>query len=90
MMRAVPLLCLALTIPALAADRSYATRKAFMLENPCPATGQVKGKCPGWIVDHIVPLCAGGRDEPWNLQWQTVEDAKAKDRIEVRECRGRR
>lgn len=79
-----------LTIPASAADRSYKTRKAFMLENPCPATGETKGKCPGWIVDHIVPICAGGRDEPWNLQWQTVEDAKAKDRIEVRECRAAR
>lgn len=78
---------LAVAMPAGAAERSYKTRKAFMLENPCPATGQVKGKCPGWIVDHIVPICAGGRDEPWNLQWQTVEDSKAKDRIEVRECR---
>jgi hypothetical protein len=31
---------------------------------------------------HIVPLKGGGADEPGNMQWQTKEAAKAKDRIE--------
>lgn len=33
--------------------------RAFRAESPCPATDQVKGACPGWHVDHIIPLCAG-------------------------------
>jgi 2',3'-cyclic-nucleotide 2'-phosphodiesterase (5'-nucleotidase family) len=33
-------------------------------------------------VDHIVALKHGGADEPENMQWQTVEEAKAKDRVE--------
>jgi hypothetical protein len=34
------------------------------------------------VVDHIVPLNRGGQDEPSNMQWQTVAETKAKDRIE--------
>jgi len=37
---------------------------------------------PGHVVDHIIPLKRGGLDEPNNMQWQTVTDAKAKDRVE--------
>ncbi len=44
-------------------------------------TGYPHGR-PGWIVDHIFALCKGGKDEPANMQWQTVKDAKKKDRIE--------
>jgi hypothetical protein len=42
----------------------------------------VAGACPGYVVDHIIPLKRGGADEPANMQWQTVAEAKAKDRIE--------
>lgn len=41
---------------------------------------------PGYVVDHIVPLCAGGADASSNMQWQTVEEAKVKDRQERTEC----
>jgi hypothetical protein len=34
------------------------------------------------VVDHVVPLKRGGLDAPSNMQWQTIADAKAKDRIE--------
>jgi hypothetical protein len=34
------------------------------------------------LVDHIIPLKSGGADKPENMQWQTREVAKAKDRIE--------
>ena len=40
------------------------------------------GLCPGYVVDHIVPLKRGGSDAPENMQWQTRGQAKAKDRVE--------
>jgi len=69
--------------------RSASAKAAFKRAHPCPATGQSRGACPGYVVDHIEPLCAGGPDEPDNMQWQTVEDAKGKDREERKLCRRR-
>jgi hypothetical protein len=63
-------------------ERSQAARAAFKREHPCPATQQPKGPCPGYIIDHVIALKRGGADSPANMQWQTVEDAKAKDRVE--------
>jgi hypothetical protein len=40
----------------------------------------------GFVVDHIVPLACGGADAPSNMQWQTVEQARAKDKVERRGC----
>lgn len=62
---------------------------AFRNLNPCPATGLAAGACPGWVVDHIIPLSVYGPDTPENMQWQTVEDAKKKDRLEYRAYRAR-
>jgi hypothetical protein len=81
------LLALALAACTSAAPRSRAVRAEFMREHPCPATSATQGACHGWIVDHVEPLCAGGQDAPANMQWQTVEEAKAKDRLEVARCR---
>lgn len=69
-----------LPISALARDRS--ARRAFHREHPCPSTGRRSGACPGYIVDHVQPLKRGGADSPHNMQWQTREDAKRKDRTE--------
>jgi hypothetical protein len=62
--------------------RSEPARATFQRLNPCPATGKATGRCPGYVLDHIVPLKKGGLDKPWNMQWQTKAEAKAKDRIE--------
>lgn len=67
--------------------RSQQMRHAFKKLHPCPANGHRKGPCPGYVIDHVVPLCAGGPDRISNMQWQTVADAKAKDRLERVECR---
>jgi 5-methylcytosine-specific restriction endonuclease McrA len=34
------------------------------------------------VIDHVVPLKRGGADSAENMQWQSREDAKAKDRVE--------
>lgn len=60
--------------------RSQAARHSFMI-----LTGFPKGR-PGYIIDHVVPLACGGADSPFNMQWQTVADAKAKDKTERVGC----
>jgi len=34
----------------------------------------------------MVPLACGGADSPGNMQWQTVGEAKAKDKVERKGC----
>jgi len=41
---------------------------------------------PGHVVDHTVPLACGGADSPSNMQWQTVGEAKGKDKVERKGC----
>ena len=62
--------------------RSAAARDEFKHSNPCPATGRSFGACPGYVIDHVQALKHGGSDTPSNMQWQTKEAAKAKDRVE--------
>jgi hypothetical protein len=70
--------------------RSSAQRSAFVHATHCPSTGRARGPCPGYVVDHIVPLCAGGADRPRNMQWQTIAAARAKDVEERALCRRRK
>ncbi len=87
---------LLLAVPLLAGakqPRSAAAKAEFQRVNPCPSTGERRGKCPGWVKDHKTALdCAKTQEErksldvASNLQWQTVADAKAKDRWERRAC----
>ncbi len=62
--------------------RSTKAKDDFRKRNPCPSTGRTSGACPGYVIDHITPLKRGGADDPTNMQWQTKESAKAKDKIE--------
>lgn len=80
------LLALVLLAPSGEA-REKAQRATFQRLHPCPANGNRSGPCPGYVVDHVKPLCAGGADHPSNMQWQTVAEAKVKDRAELAECR---
>ncbi len=42
----------------------------------------IAGTCEGYVIDHIVALKRGGPDAPANMQWQTVAEAREKDRVE--------
>jgi hypothetical protein len=85
----VLLLCLAQIADA-ATVRSAAARAEFIRENPCPPTGQRRGACARWEVDHIVPLKCSGADHKSNMQWLTVEDHRMKTKAEARWCRVKR
>ena len=82
-------LALAAQLALATTHRDPAQRRDFMHQHPCPNTGKTKGRCPGYVVDHIKPLCAGGADHPSNMQWQTREEAKNKDRLEREQCKRR-
>jgi hypothetical protein len=56
--------------------RSSKAKYEFMKQSGYP-----KGR-PGYVVDHIIPLKKGGCDCPSNMQWQTKEEAKRKDKWE--------
>jgi hypothetical protein len=81
---------LLLATAASAGQRSAAEVLAFKRHNPCPSTGERRGACPGYQVDHIIPLCLSGPDTRDNLQWLSLADHKAKTRLDVRSCRARK
>jgi hypothetical protein len=62
--------------------RNAHAKGEFRKSSPCPSTGRPTGACPGYVIDHVTPLKRGGADAPYNMQWQTIEAAKEKDRWE--------
>ena len=84
-MRWLPVIALLCAFPALSQDarycgppqrsadgtiaRSSSVVAVFRRSYPCPATGKATGACPGWSVDHVIPLVCGGCDSVINLQW---------------------
>jgi hypothetical protein len=90
-MKNLTLLSLLLTVSILAnaePPRSYHEKAEFMRHHPCPSTGKVKVRygCKGYVIDHIDPLACGGEDKAYNMQWQTKEEAKLKDKWERKNC----
>lgn len=71
------------------APRDPKTVVEFRKTHPCPHTGLVTGPCPGYVVDHMYPLCAGGADAPSNMMWQEYGASLVKDRLERELCRCR-
>lgn len=49
--------------------RSQAVLRAFQRIYPCPSTGLKTGACPGWAINHTIPLACGGCDSLANLDW---------------------
>ena len=66
--------------------RSNSARVAFAKSTACPSTGLKKLPCPGYVIDHTIALACGGLDNKNNMQWQTIAEAKAKDRWERKGC----
>src|SRR2546423_6075064 len=83
-------LCTAALVPlSAAADmaRSFKAEVLFRLAHPCPGTGETGGACVGYVIDRVIPLECGGAEDPSNMQWQTIAEAKAKDKWERIGCR---
>ena len=88
------LMCVALTsiVASVGASAAESARPSnaeilFRLANPCPATGTRHGACKGYVVDRVIPILCGGEEDPANMRWQTLAEAKEKDRWEKIGCR---
>ena len=68
-------------------SRSLHTVANFKALHACPSTGLRYGSCPGWAVDHVIPLACGGCDSVENMQWlknsiKSCAGTECKDRWE--------
>jgi len=57
---------------------------------PCPSTGETGHRCPGFIRDHFIPLCADGADDVRNMWREDIVHAAEKDRRELQLCHRQR
>lgn len=72
--------------PAAIQHRSRSERLEFTRLHPCPVARSPHSLCPGYQVDHVIPLCRGGADRVWNMQWLTVAEHLRKTRVDVAAC----
>jgi hypothetical protein len=85
----ISLAILMMTAPLTACTRIHRSQSAkndFKALHPCPANGNIRGSCPGYVIDHIKALACGGEDSPSNMQWQSVVEGKFKDKWERKGC----
>lgn len=88
LVRFAALAAIAVALPCSAAEsRSFRAEVLFRLQSPCPATGETSGECKGYVIDRVIPVACGGAEEPSNMQWQTLAEAREKDRWEKIGCR---
>lgn len=69
------------------AVRHESTKLAFAKLHACPATGKHAIHCPGYVIDHKGPLCAGFPDAPSNMAWEEYKESKRKDKEELHLCK---
>jgi hypothetical protein len=74
-------------------SRSSSVLAAYQRIHACPSTGLKTGACPGWELDHPLPLACGGIDAVSNLQWlpnviKSAPGTLVKDRWERKVCAG--
>lgn len=67
--------------------RSEAAKREFRKIHPCPLTGKHTGACPGWEIDHPVPLCCKGKDKASNMRWLERDVHAYRHRNGI-DCRG--
>jgi hypothetical protein len=70
-----------------ALPRDHAQKSAFRKENPCPSTGENKGACPGYEIDHKKALMNRGKDKPKNMQWLSKHEHKKKTKHDIAKCK---
>ena len=67
--------------------RSTEVIATFKAKYACPASKKHYGACPGWAIDHVIPLACGGVDAIYNMQWlpdqiKSASGIYSKDRFE--------
>lgn len=85
-MKSFILLLLLYTLMTVAFARDPAIIREFRRLNACPSTQQHRGACPGYQVDHRIPLCLGGSDTISNLRWLPTSEHRAKTRYDIAYC----
>ena len=66
--------------------RSQTEKIHFAKQHPCPVTNNPVTSCKGYVIDHVVPLCAGGKDVAANMMWQEYVESLEKDSVERAYC----
>jgi len=69
-------------VPMAVSSGAVLQKHEFQRSHPCPSTGGTSRGCPGYVIDHVVPLKRGGADAPSNMQWQTKAQAAIKGKTE--------